>query len=92
MMEKRNDDQVLQHKFQIPLKSKEPVSKERQQLADLAKKMVSGEVKWSNDVILDPKWDAILKEEAAKKAKNAQPEVVPEVKQETETTKKTQPQ
>ena len=92
MRERRNDEQVARQKSQIPLKSKQPVSKERKQLAELARKMVSGEVKWTNDIVLDPKWDAILAEVEAKKAKNAQQEVVPESKQETEATEKTQPQ
>jgi large subunit ribosomal protein L23 len=60
MMEKRNDEQINQHKFKIPLKSQEPLSKERKDLSDLAKQMLAGEVKWSNNVVLDPKWDAVL--------------------------------
>lgn len=91
MMEKRNEDQVRQHKFEIPLKSREPVSKERKQLAELAKQMASGEVKWSNDVVLDPKWDDIVKQQEAKlQAKETAP-VATEPK-EPETTDKTQPQ
>ncbi|KAG5949791.1 hypothetical protein E4U53_005759 [Claviceps sorghi] len=60
MIERRNDEQINQQKFQIPMKSREPLSKERRELAGLARKMESGEVKWSNDVVLDPKWDALL--------------------------------
>lgn len=69
LMEKRNEDQINQHKFQISMKSKEPLSKERRELASLAKKMAEGEVKWSNDVVLDPKWDALLAKEKAAEAK-----------------------
>ena len=65
-MESRNDDHIKRQRFEIPLKSKEPVSKERKQLADLAKQMLSGEVKWQNDVNLDPKWDTLLKKEVKK--------------------------
>lgn len=60
MLEKRNEQHIQQQRFKIPLKSKEPMSKERQELSDLAKKLVSGEEKWTNDVILDPKWEKIL--------------------------------
>lgn len=63
MMEKRNEEQVQQHRFKIPLKSKELPSKERKELGDLARKMLSGEVKWTNDVQLDPKWDKILEQQ-----------------------------
>ncbi|KAG6015084.1 hypothetical protein E4U43_005772 [Claviceps pusilla] len=63
MMEQRNEAQINQHKFQIPMKSREPLSKQRKELAGLAKKLQSGEVKWSNDVVLDPKWDALLAKE-----------------------------
>lgn len=68
LMEKRNDEHIQRQRFEIPLKSKEPVTKERQQLADLAKQMLAGEVKWENDVILDPKWDKVLAQKEAKKA------------------------
>jgi large subunit ribosomal protein L23 len=60
LMEKRNDEHLQQQRFKIPLKSKAPVSKERQELAELAKKLMSGEEKWTNDVVLDPKWEKIL--------------------------------
>jgi large subunit ribosomal protein L23 len=60
LMEKRNDEHLQQQRFKIPLKSKAPVSRERQELAELAKKLMSGEEKWTNDVVLDPKWEKIL--------------------------------
>lgn len=63
MMEKRNEEQVQQHRFKIPLKSSQAPSKERKELGDLAKKMMAGEVKWTNDVKLDPKWDKILEQQ-----------------------------
>ncbi|KAG5920147.1 hypothetical protein E4U42_006285 [Claviceps africana] len=59
-MEKSNEEQIALQKFQVPMKSKEPLSMERRKLAALAKKMEAGEVKWSNDVVLDPRWDALL--------------------------------
>lgn len=68
MMEERNNEHIRRQRFEIPLKSKEPVTKQRKQLADLAKQMLSGEVKWENDVVLDPKWDKILAEREAKKS------------------------
>ncbi|KAJ6447096.1 ribosomal protein L25/L23 [Purpureocillium lavendulum] len=60
LMEKRNEEQLHQHAFRIPLKSQEAPSKERKDLAALAGQMLRGEVKWSNDAVLDPKWDAVL--------------------------------
>ncbi|KAG6009122.1 hypothetical protein E4U21_003191 [Claviceps maximensis] len=66
MMEKRNEEQMEKQKFQVPMKSREPLSKERQELATLAKMMEAGEVKWSNDVVLDPRWDALLAKDKKK--------------------------
>ncbi|KAL7895216.1 hypothetical protein HDV63DRAFT_360766 [Trichoderma sp. SZMC 28014] len=66
-IEKRNEEQLVRQKMQIPLKSQEPVSRDREELGKLAKKMLSGEVKWSNDVALDPRWDQILEKERAGK-------------------------
>lgn len=45
----------------LEMKSSKPVSKERKELKELAQKMLSGEVQWKNDVILDPKWDELVK-------------------------------
>ncbi|KAM6481067.1 hypothetical protein HDV62DRAFT_364817 [Trichoderma sp. SZMC 28011] len=59
-IEKRNEEQLVRQRFQIPLKSQEPVPKERVELGNLAKKMLAGEVKWENNVVLDPRWDQIL--------------------------------
>ncbi|KAL7816830.1 hypothetical protein V8C44DRAFT_321712 [Trichoderma aethiopicum] len=67
-IEQRNEEQLARQKMQIPLKSQQPAPKERQQLGELAKKMLSGEVKWENDVVLDPKWDRILGREKGGKA------------------------
>ncbi|KAG5974949.1 hypothetical protein E4U55_007961 [Claviceps digitariae] len=60
VFEKRNEEQINKHKHVIPLKSREPLSKERQELSRLAKMIQAGEMEWSNDVKLDPKWDALL--------------------------------
>ncbi|KAG5954296.1 hypothetical protein E4U58_000111 [Claviceps cyperi] len=68
-IEKLEAEQILRHKYKIPLISRMPYSKERKSLADLAKKMQSGEVKWSNDLELDPRWDTLL----AKEGKPAKP-------------------
>ncbi|KAK4067449.1 uncharacterized protein Triagg1_7629 [Trichoderma aggressivum f. europaeum] len=68
-IEKRNEEQLVRQRFQIPLKSQEPVPKERAELGNLAKKMLAGEVKWENNVVLDPRWDQILgKDKAVKSA------------------------
>ena len=61
-MEKRNDEQMDQQQFRIPLKSAQPPSKDRKELADLAAQMVRGDVKWDNGVALDPKWEKVLAE------------------------------
>ena len=60
MVERRNEERLRRHDFSIPLKSREPLSEERKELAGLARRMLDGEVKWSNDVELDPKWDDVL--------------------------------
>lgn len=66
LMDKRNQDHVNRQRSEIPLKSKEPLSKERQELATLAKQILSGQVKWTNDVVLDPKWEKLLDKQPAK--------------------------
>ena len=70
MREERHEEQQQQqakgYKGEIPLPSKQPYSEERQELRDLAKKMLSGEVKWENDVQLDPKWESVVAESQAK--------------------------
>ena len=71
LMEKRNKEHIQRQRFELPMRSKEPLSKERQQLADLAKQIASGEVKWENDVVLDPKWEKILKEGEKREVKKA---------------------
>ncbi|OAA32451.1 Ribosomal protein L25/L23 [Moelleriella libera RCEF 2490] len=63
MLEEQNEDQINKKRFLIPMKSKQPLSKERKELASLAKKMAEGEIKWSNDVVLDSKWDALMTRE-----------------------------
>lgn len=68
LMEARNDEHIQRQRFEIPLKSKEPMSKERKELSDMAKKLLSGEEKWSNDVVLDPKWEKLLEKKAASEA------------------------
>lgn len=75
MMEKRNEELVNEQSFKVPMKSKQPLTKDRKELASLAKKMLAGDVKWSNEVILDPKWDGVLA-----KAKQTAPEVDAAVK------------
>jgi large subunit ribosomal protein L23 len=77
LMTKRNDEHIQRQRYEIPLKSKQEPTKERQQLADLAKQMLSGEVKWSNDVNLDPKWDSVVEEQRkAQEAKQVAKPVV----------------
>ncbi|KAH6895779.1 hypothetical protein B0T10DRAFT_456027 [Thelonectria olida] len=76
LMGKRNDEHIQRQRYEIPLKSKQEPTKERQQLSDLAKQMLSGEVKWTNDVNLDPKWDSIVEEQ--RKAQEAKQAAKPE--------------
>ncbi|KAG5937676.1 hypothetical protein E4U60_001780 [Claviceps pazoutovae] len=71
MMNKLEAEQKLKHESKIPLISKKPYSKERKSLADLAKKIQSGEIKWSNGLELDPRWDTLL----AKEGKPAKAEI-----------------
>lgn len=71
MLETRNQQHIAQQRFEIPLKSKQLPSKERQELAKMAQKLLSGEEKWTNDVILDPKWEKILNKEEVEVKKDA---------------------
>lgn len=54
-------EQFQRQSMKLEMKSRKPVSKEREELKDLAQKMLSGEVEWKNDVVLDPKWDELMK-------------------------------
>ncbi|EQL00719.1 hypothetical protein G6O67_000557 [Ophiocordyceps sinensis] len=64
MREERKDENKEEsynkNRFKMALISQKPLSEERQQLASLAKQMLSGEIKWKNDLVLDPKWDMLL--------------------------------
>ncbi|KAF7544222.1 hypothetical protein G7046_g9830 [Stylonectria norvegica] len=71
MMEKRNEEHIHRQHFQLPLKSKEPLTKERKELAELAKQMLSGEVPWKNEVVLDPKWEKLLESRTETKSAEA---------------------
>jgi large subunit ribosomal protein L23 len=64
----QSDAQRHQAKGEILMKSAAARSSDRQELAALAKQVLSGQVKWSNDLVLDPKWDGFVKEQAAKKS------------------------
>lgn len=59
-IEDNRKTQMMQHKMTLPLKSKQPLSENRQGLANLAEKLLAGEVEWSNGVKLDPKWESIV--------------------------------
>lgn len=65
-MDKNAEEQARRGKFEIAMKSRQPLTKEREGLASLAKDMLEGKIKWSNDVQLDPKWDNLLKQQATK--------------------------
>ncbi|KAK5987925.1 Large ribosomal subunit protein uL23m [Cladobotryum mycophilum] len=66
--EEQSDLQHIHQQGKVPLLSADAWNKERTQLSALAKKMLSGEVKWENNVALDPKWDKILDKKVAKTA------------------------
>ncbi|KOS22851.1 54S ribosomal protein L23 [Escovopsis weberi] len=66
--EEQNEQQVQMQKGQIPLISRLAQSKQRKELASLAGQMLRGEVEWTNNVVLDPKWDKILEKKAKAKA------------------------
>ncbi|KAF4126539.1 large subunit ribosomal protein L23 [Geosmithia morbida] len=90
LMEERQQANVDFQRGNIPLESSKPESRDRKELRELAKKMLSGEIAWSNNVELDPKWKSIvtkakgeagLKEEATVEAA-AEP-AAPETKDKT---------
>lgn len=74
-MEESKKMSAKRHEMTVSLKSREPYSHNRKELAQLAKKMLSGEVQWSNDVVLDPKWDRILAQAAGKDEKSVETKV-----------------
>ena len=76
-MEEQRKEQSMSHRGKIPLPSLQKESKDRQELRKLAEKMLSGEVKWENNVKLDPKWENIVAQSQAKdgvKAEAVNPE------------------
>lgn len=62
--EQRREDQYNAANRIIPMASRQPKSKERKELASLAKDLLAGRKTWSNQVQLDSKWDAIVQEAA----------------------------
>ena len=65
-LKENRKEQYKRQTMSLGLKSKKPLSAERKELAELAKKMLSGEVQWKNDVRLDPKWDGLVRNMDAK--------------------------
>jgi large subunit ribosomal protein L23 len=65
-LQEQSRQQQNQARGKLTLKSAQTPSTERSELAALAKQVLAGEVKWSNDLVLDPKWDAIVKKTEAK--------------------------
>ncbi|TQW00762.1 hypothetical protein V2A60_001811 [Cordyceps javanica] len=62
--EQRREEQYNAANRIIPMASRQPRSEDRKKLASLAKDLLSGKKKWSNQVQLDSKWDAIVQEAA----------------------------
>lgn len=61
-MEESREDQYNQANRIIPMASRQAKTMERKKLATLAKDLLAGRKKWSNDVALDSKWDAIVEQ------------------------------
>jgi large subunit ribosomal protein L23 len=57
-MEQKNMQSVKGGKLKADL----PRQEARRDLNNLAKKMLAGRVKWNNEVTLDPKWNAFVRE------------------------------
>lgn len=70
--EKQQEEQIDRARFKGVMKSQQPLSNERKKLAELAKQMIKGEVKWTNDVSLDPKWDKLVAQQETKDVVNAE--------------------
>ena len=65
MMEENSEENYKQQTGNTaPMKSRERKSDDRKVLAELANKMLSGEVKWFNDVQLDPKWEKYVDDQS----------------------------
>ncbi|KAI9158291.1 ribosomal [Paramyrothecium foliicola] len=65
-MNKQALDQIAKQIGKDKMKTERPKSEDRKELASLANQILSGKVKWSNDLVLDPKWDGLVKEQATK--------------------------
>lgn len=61
MIEKSQDAALDEQKGKLPLHSRQPLSKERRKIAELAQALLKGETTWENGVVLDDKWDAVTK-------------------------------
>lgn len=73
MLETASQDQYMTERMALPMKSRQPLSDERKELAALAGKLASGEVRWTNDVQLDPRWDKLSQARKATEATDARP-------------------
>jgi len=79
-LQEQRKEQSQTHRGQIPLPSEQKESEDRKQLRSLAQKMLSGEVKWENNVKLDPKWEHIMgRVDGAKDEVKTEEAVEPEV-------------
>ncbi|PHH70351.1 hypothetical protein CDD82_7185 [Ophiocordyceps australis] len=78
LWQRREDERTLQEdklkdkaRGKVRLVSQKEPSEERQGLAKLAKKLLSGQVKWSNKRKLDPKWDKVVTNTASPQESSA---------------------
>jgi large subunit ribosomal protein L23 len=55
--QKREHEQMQQRKAQVQLLSRQLPSEERTTIAEMAKKLLRGELKWENGRVLDEKWN-----------------------------------
>lgn len=51
---------------EIPLEANSKESKERSELRKRAQQLLKGEIKWDNELELDPKWEGLVGEQKAK--------------------------
>lgn len=72
VMRKRQEDQYNQANRIVPMLSRKSPTKERKALASVAKELLEGKQKWTNDVELDPKWDALMDKMAKAELKDVE--------------------
>jgi len=66
MMDENQQRNLEMQRGEIPLEANSKESKERTELRKRAQQLLKGEIKWDNELELDPKWEGLVGEQKAK--------------------------